>query len=92
MPLLPQHPAYLIYTSGSTGVPKAVLVTHVGVPSMVRSHAENLNLTQQSRVLQFASLNFDASFWELVMALATGAALVLLKDERGGIPLQEILR
>ncbi|MBZ5494115.1 MAG: amino acid adenylation domain-containing protein [Acidobacteriia bacterium] len=92
MPLLPQHPAYLIYTSGSTGVPKGVLVTHVGIPSLARSHVRNLNLTRRSRVLQFASLNFDASFWELVMALTTGAALVLLKDERGGIPLQEILR
>ena len=91
LPLLPQHPAYLIYTSGSTGMPKGVLVTHVGIPSLARSHVRNLNLTQRSRVLQFASLNFDASFWELVMALTTGAALVLLKDERGGIPLQEIL-
>jgi amino acid adenylation domain-containing protein len=92
MPLLPQHPVYLIYTSGSTGVPKGVLVTHVGIPSLARSHVQNLNLTQRSRVLQFASLNFDASFWELVMALTTGAALVLLKDERGGIPLQDTLR
>jgi amino acid adenylation domain-containing protein len=92
MPLRAQHPAYLIYTSGSTGVPKGVLITHVGIPSLVRSHVLNLNLTQRSRVLQFASLNFDASFWELVMAVTTGAALVLLKDERGGIPLHEILR
>jgi amino acid adenylation domain-containing protein len=92
IPLLPQHAAYLIYTSGSTGVPKGVLVTHVGIPSLARSHVHNLNLTQRSRVLQFASLNFDASFWELAMALTTGASLVLLKDERGGIPLQEILR
>jgi amino acid adenylation domain-containing protein len=92
MLLLPQHPAYVIYTSGSTGVPKGVVVTYVGIPSLARSQVQNLNLTQHSRVLQFASLNFDASFWDLVMALATGAALVLLKDERGGIPLQEILR
>jgi polyketide synthase PksJ len=91
IPLLPQHPAYVIYTSGSTGMPKGVVVTHLGIPSLARSHVRNLNLTQRSRVLQFASLNFDASFWELVMALTTGAALVLLKDERGGIPLQEIL-
>ncbi|HEY2235703.1 MAG TPA: condensation domain-containing protein, partial [Candidatus Angelobacter sp.] len=91
IPVLPHHPAYLIYTSGSTGVPKGVLVTHVGIPSLARSHVQNLKLGQRSRVLQFASLNFDASFWELAMALTTGAALVLLKDERGGIPLQEIL-
>ena len=52
--------------SGSTGVPKGVLLTHVGIPSLARSHVQNLNLTQRSRVLQFASLSFDASFWELI--------------------------
>ena len=74
MPLLPQHPAYLIYTSGSTGVPKGVLVTHIGIPSLARSHVQSLNLTQRSRVLQFASLNFDASFWEMVMAFDSGSS------------------
>ena len=32
-------------------------------------------------MLQFASLNFDASLWEMAMALANGAALVLLAPE-----------
>ncbi|HZU33407.1 MAG TPA: amino acid adenylation domain-containing protein, partial [Candidatus Angelobacter sp.] len=91
-PLLPEHPAYVIYTSGSTGTPKGVVVSHLGIPSLTRSHVRRLFLTQHSRVLQFASLNFDASFWELLMALTVGAPLVLLEDEHGGIPLQETLR
>src|SRR5262249_2113128 len=33
-PLMPHHPAYVIYTSGSTGLPKGVIVTHIGIPSL----------------------------------------------------------
>ncbi|HZD95641.1 MAG TPA: amino acid adenylation domain-containing protein, partial [Candidatus Sulfotelmatobacter sp.] len=90
--LLPQNTAYVIYTSGSTGKPKGVVVSHVGIPSLALSHTQRLELVQNSRVLQFASLNFDASFWELLMALTTGSALVLTEDEQGGFPLQELLK
>jgi amino acid adenylation domain-containing protein/non-ribosomal peptide synthase protein (TIGR01720 family) len=90
-PILPQHPAYVIYTSGSTGVPKGVVVTHQGIPSLAASQAERLKLTKESRILQFASLNFDASFWELLMALNTGATLVLGEEQREGKALYELL-
>ena len=48
-------------------------------------------MTEESRVLQFASLNFDASFWELLMALSTGATLVLPEQQREGAALYELL-
>jgi amino acid adenylation domain-containing protein/non-ribosomal peptide synthase protein (TIGR01720 family) len=89
--VFPQNPAYVIYTSGSTGVPKGVVVTHQGIPSLAASQRERLNLTGESRILQFASVNFDASFWEFLMALSTGATLVLPEQQREGAALHELL-
>ncbi|MEV4770082.1 amino acid adenylation domain-containing protein [Micromonospora humida] len=76
-PLLPTHPAYVIFTSGSTGRPKGVVVTHQGVSSLAATQADRLGVDGRARVLQFASPSFDASFWELCMALTSGAALVV---------------
>ncbi|WP_235865201.1 non-ribosomal peptide synthetase, partial [Streptomyces cacaoi] len=75
--VLPDQAAYVLYTSGSTGRPKGVTVTHAGVADLVATQTERLALTRDSRVLQFASPSFDASFWELCASLLTGATLVL---------------
>jgi amino acid adenylation domain-containing protein len=81
-PLTLQHPAYVIYTSGSTGTPKGVVVTHGGVASLAGSQSDSLRLRGGSRVLQFASLSFDAAFWELCMSLLSGATLVMAGQDR----------
>jgi amino acid adenylation domain-containing protein len=75
--VLPGNLAYVIYTSGSTGRPKGVLVPHRGLANVARGHARELGVQAGDRVLQFASPSFDASVFEMVMALATGATLVL---------------
>jgi pristinamycin I synthase-3/4 len=91
-PLRPTNPAYVIYTSGSTGLPKGVVVTHAGLPSVAQTRLERLALTPSSRVLQFTSLSFDVSVVEIIMAFTTGAALVVPRDDqRSGAPLRELL-
>ena len=67
----------MIYTSGSTGRPKGVVVSHVGIPSLSGAQVERFGLNSDSRVLQFASLSFDAASMEIFMTFAAGAALVV---------------
>ncbi|GAA2410191.1 hypothetical protein GCM10010191_18690 [Actinomadura vinacea] len=73
--------AYVIYTSGSTGRPKGVVVPHEGLGSLVATAVDRMGLTPDSRVLQFASIGFDVTIFELAMALCHGGRLVLVPDE-----------
>ncbi|POM24996.1 Linear gramicidin synthase subunit D [Actinomadura rubteroloni] len=84
LPLNVRHPAYVIYTSGSTGVPKGTIVTHEGIGNMACHQREQFGGGPGKRVLQLASLSFDAAFWELTMALLTGAALITAEGDRSG--------
>lgn len=68
---------YIIYTSGSTGRPKGVELRHAGLMAMIEAQHEVFALNTEDRVLQFASINFDASVFEMVLALASGASLYL---------------
>jgi amino acid adenylation domain-containing protein len=73
--------AYVIYTSGSTGQPKGVLIEHRGLSNLAADQIEVFNLQPSNRILQFASLSFDASIFEIVMALGIGATLYLTNKE-----------
>jgi amino acid adenylation domain-containing protein len=69
--------AYVIYTSGSTGQPKGVLLEHGGAANLAFAQRTGLGILPTHRILQFAPSSFDASIWELLMALTNGACLVI---------------
>ena len=72
--------AYVIYTSGSTGRPKGVMIEHRALSSYVAAAITSYEMTASDRVLQFASLSFDASVEEIFPSLTCGGTLVLRSD------------
>ncbi len=80
MPLRPDSLAYIMYTSGSTGQPKGVQLPHQALVALILWHLEKF--PGPRRTLQFAPLNFDASFHEIFATLATGGCLYIFTDDR----------
>ncbi|MCP2322708.1 nonribosomal peptide synthetase protein VioO [Hamadaea flava] len=76
--------AYVLFTSGSTGTPKGVLTPQRAITAAVRSLTELFEITPEDRVLQFASLNWDTCFEEILPTLTSGAALVFHPDAHSG--------
>ena len=77
--LHPHNTAYVIYTSGSTGTPKGVVVSHHNVVRLVHQ-ANYVDLTADDVFLHLAPLAFDASTFEICVALLNGARLVIYPD------------
>jgi amino acid adenylation domain-containing protein/non-ribosomal peptide synthase protein (TIGR01720 family) len=76
----PEDLAYVIYTSGSTGQPKGVMIAHDGMLNHILAMIEQLEIDQDSRIVQNASFTFDISVWQLLTALLTGGATVIYSN------------
>lgn len=79
-PIPGENLAYIIYTSGSTGQPKGVMIEHQSLVNYTQAAIATYELTASDRVLQFASISFDASAEEIYPCLCVGATLVLRTD------------
>jgi amino acid adenylation domain-containing protein len=77
LPCPPGDLAQVLFTSGTTGQPKGVMLAHRGLVNHALFLQEQLALTADDHVLQFAALGFDALNEEIFPALITGARVVL---------------
>ncbi|WP_328740731.1 non-ribosomal peptide synthetase [Streptomyces erythrochromogenes] len=77
----PDGPAFIMFTSGSTGRPKGVLVPHRAIAELVTA-PDYVTLTGRDRVLFHSPMTFDASTFEVWVALANGAAVVVCTEQR----------
>ena len=75
-----EHLAYVIYTSGSTGRPKGVPIQHRSLVNYMYAAADLFTLTPGDRVLQFASISFDASAEEIFPTSPRGGTVVARSD------------
>lgn len=91
---MPSDTAYVIYTSGSTGKPKGVMIQHSSLYHFAIAQNNMIDLSEKDKVLQFFSINFDASIAEWCLAFSRGASLCLMasKNQCVGVGLEETLR
>jgi amino acid adenylation domain-containing protein/thioester reductase-like protein len=73
----PENLAYVIYTSGSTGIPKGVMIEHRSLLNFTQASSAAYEIRPIDRMLQFASISFDAAVEEIFSTLTQGATLVL---------------
>jgi amino acid adenylation domain-containing protein len=80
--------AYLVYTSGTTGQPKGILVQHRSLVNAIYAFITHHRVTEDDRILQFASLSFDVATEEFFAAWLSGARLVMRPEPAAVAPEQ----
>ena len=73
----PEELAYVMYTSGSTGRPKGVMIPHRALCNHALWFTARVDMTAGDRMLQHASISFDAAMAELFAPLIVGATVVI---------------
>ncbi|KAJ2980585.1 hypothetical protein NQ176_g2549 [Zarea fungicola] len=78
----PDNAAYIIFTSGSTGEPKGAIIEHRSYCSAALGHGSVMNMSSNTRSLQFGSYNFAGAIMEMLMVLIYGGCVCILSDEQ----------
>ena len=82
LPIASNTLAYVMYTSGSTDKPKGVAVLHRGfMPCLVAFQEILEGVLPEDRIAQLANIAFDASLAEILLALGSGATLVIVPND-----------
>jgi amino acid adenylation domain-containing protein len=72
-----QDLAAIIYTSGSTGEPKGVMLTHLNMVTARGAILQYLGIDAADRIYCALPLTFDYGLYQVLMAFAIGASVVL---------------
>jgi amino acid adenylation domain-containing protein len=72
--------AYVMYTSGSTGRPKGAMNIHKGIVNQITHMIRRFHFDRTDRVVQFSSLSFDSSVWNILGTLSYGGTIILMDD------------
>lgn len=81
-------PCMVLHTSGTTGQPKAVLLSQHNLAHFTAWFGGHVQLSEQSRVLQFSPLSFDSSLIDIFAALIAGAELIVPGEDQRRDPQQ----
>ncbi|KAM0234317.1 hypothetical protein ACHAP5_010131 [Fusarium lateritium] len=82
----PQQPAvasntsdamYVTFTSGTTGVPKGIVTEHSAFYAMAMANGKALQVSNTTRMLQFASFTFDVSNRDSLVTLMFGGCVCI---------------
>ncbi|MFN2413682.1 MAG: amino acid adenylation domain-containing protein [Pyrinomonadaceae bacterium] len=70
--------AFVVYTSGSTGRPKGSGLPHRALTNLISWHMANVS--RGARAVQFASLSFDMSLYEIFSTCCSGGTLFIIPE------------
>ncbi|CAK3945292.1 Polyketide synthase-nonribosomal peptide synthetase [Lecanosticta acicola] len=82
----PSLASLILCTSGTSGVPKATLLSSMGILNFLANQGELQNIRPGEVVLQKSNLGFDMAFSESLLALTHGCTLVIAPQASRGDP------
>jgi amino acid adenylation domain-containing protein len=71
----PDDILHIVFSSGSTGVPKGTTITHKNFSSAMAHHAALFDISETSRVFDFASYSFDFAWTNMLVTLFAGGCI-----------------